>query len=237
MRGGPGFEFWTPGDEYGGAWGSGKNWPLDPPAGGPLPTDPYLKKMWLTFWGGDMARLSPSNRRAVVPGGWRIEVSPAQAAREDVFLHALEIGDKGAPTRRIEAIDGPRSRGRRRGGRRRRCSSRPSRRRRRGRGHASRRGHRLVLIAGLEPRALLRPAAHVELRAGLAALALHGRGQRRRDRRRALGAEGRPPAAAPDRRKAIKMKQDAARLPRSLVGVGRSLGGDPASRCRRSRSP
>ena len=35
--GGPGWEFWTPGDEFGGAWGSGKNWPLDPPAGGPLP--------------------------------------------------------------------------------------------------------------------------------------------------------------------------------------------------------
>ena len=33
VRGGPGFEFWTPGDEYGGAWGSGKNWPLDPAGG------------------------------------------------------------------------------------------------------------------------------------------------------------------------------------------------------------
>ena len=106
VRGGPGFDFWTPGDEYGGAWGSGKNWPLDPPAGGPLPADSYLKKMWLTFWGGEMARLSPSNRRAVVPGGWRIEVSPTEAAREDVFLHALEIGDRGAPPRRLEAITG-----------------------------------------------------------------------------------------------------------------------------------
>ena len=106
VRGGPGFDFWTPGDEYGGAWGSGKNWPLDPPAGGPLPSDPYLKKMWLTFWGGDMARLSPSNRRAVVPGGWRIEVSPSQAATEDVFLHALEIGDKGAPEHRLEGVAG-----------------------------------------------------------------------------------------------------------------------------------
>lgn len=106
VRGGPGFDFWTPGDEWGGAWGTGKNWPLDPPAGGPLPTDPYLKKMWLTFWGGDMARLSPSNRRAVVPGGWRIEVSPSQAEREDVFLHALEIGDKDAPPHRLEAAFG-----------------------------------------------------------------------------------------------------------------------------------
>jgi hypothetical protein len=106
VRGGPGWEFWTPGDEKGGAWGTGKNWPLDPAEGGPLPADPYLKKMWLTFWGGDMARLAPSNRRAVVPGGWRIEVSPSTAAREDVFLHALEIGDKGAPSRRVEGIAG-----------------------------------------------------------------------------------------------------------------------------------
>jgi hypothetical protein len=108
VRGGPGFEFWTPGDENGGVWGSGKNWPLDPPAGGPLPADPYLRKMWLTFWGGDMQKLSPSNRRAVVPGGWRMEVSPSRPAREDVFLSALEIGDIGSEPRRIEAIVGHR---------------------------------------------------------------------------------------------------------------------------------
>jgi hypothetical protein len=107
VRGGPGFEFFTPGDEHGGAWGSGQNWPLDPPDGGPLPEDAYLKRMWKTFWGADLARLSPSNRRAVVPGAWRIEVSPAAPAAEDLFLHALEIGDRGTPSRRrIEAIDG-----------------------------------------------------------------------------------------------------------------------------------
>jgi hypothetical protein len=106
VRGGPGFEFWTPGDEHGGAWGSGKNWPLDPPEGGPLPQDPYLKKMWLTFWGDDMKQLSPSNRRAVVPGGWRLEVSPSAAALDDVFLHVLEIGDRAAAPRRIEATSG-----------------------------------------------------------------------------------------------------------------------------------
>jgi len=106
VRGGPGFEFWTPGDEYGGPWGSGKNWPLDPPEGGPLPTDPYLKKMWLTFWGGDMQKLAPSNRRAVVPGGWRVEISPGRPARDDVFLQAIEIGDRGTERRRIDAIDG-----------------------------------------------------------------------------------------------------------------------------------
>lgn len=108
VRGGPGWEFWTPGDEFGGAWGSGKNWPLDPPEGGPLPTDAYLKRMWLTFWGDDMGKLAPSNRRAVVPGAWRIEVSPSRPALEDQFLNVLEIGDRGAPTRNIKGIEGHR---------------------------------------------------------------------------------------------------------------------------------
>jgi hypothetical protein len=106
VRGGPGFEFWTPGDERGGAWGSGKNWPLDPPEGGPLPADPYLNRMWRTFWGQDFDHLLPSNRRAVVPGAWRMEVTPAVAARDDVFLHVLEIGDRGAPPLRIERVVG-----------------------------------------------------------------------------------------------------------------------------------
>jgi hypothetical protein len=106
VRGGPGFEFWTPGDERGAAWGSGQNWPLDPPAGGPLPEDPYLLKMWKTFWDG-IDRLSPSNRRAVVPGAWRMEVSPAAPSKEDVFLHVLEIDDRGgAGPRRVSAIEG-----------------------------------------------------------------------------------------------------------------------------------
>jgi hypothetical protein len=106
VRGGPGYEFWTPGDERGGAWGSGQNWPLDPPEGGPLPDDPYLRKMWLTFWGG-VEKLSPSNRRAVVPGGWRMETSPAAPSKQDVFLHVLEIGDRDAkPARRIAGIEG-----------------------------------------------------------------------------------------------------------------------------------
>jgi len=106
-RGGPGFEFWTPGDEFGGAWGTGKNWPLDPPAGGSLTTDPYLRKMWKAFWGDDFEKLLPSNTRAVVPAAWRIEVSPAKPAKEDFFLHVLEIGDRGdtrAP--RVELVDG-----------------------------------------------------------------------------------------------------------------------------------
>src|SRR5207245_8528019 len=60
--------------------------------------------MWKTFWGDDLARLSPSNRRAVVPGTWRIEVSPREAARDDVFLNVLEIGDRGAAPLRIDPI-------------------------------------------------------------------------------------------------------------------------------------
>src|SRR5687767_15649149 len=62
--------------------------------------------MWRTCWGQDFSRLAPSNRRAVVPGGWRIEVTPSVAARDDVFLHILEIGEKGAPARRIERVRG-----------------------------------------------------------------------------------------------------------------------------------
>jgi heparin/heparan-sulfate lyase len=106
-RGGPGWEFWTPGDEFGGAWGSGKNWPLDPPQGGPLPTDPYLNKMWKTFWGEAFNKLLPSNTRAVVPAAWRVEVSPLRPAKEDLFLNVLEIGDR-TDTRapKVELIDG-----------------------------------------------------------------------------------------------------------------------------------
>ena len=62
--------------------------------------------MWKTFWDG-IDRLSPSNRRAVVPGGWRMEVSPVVPSKEDVFLHVLEIGDRdGTPARRVAAIEG-----------------------------------------------------------------------------------------------------------------------------------
>jgi hypothetical protein len=107
-RGGAAFEFWTPGDAKGGAWGSGRNWPLEPAEGGPVPDDPYLKDMWTTFWSGDFKALSPSNRRAVVPGSWRLEVSPAVPAKDDVFLGVLEIGDRDdpAPARRVAAVEG-----------------------------------------------------------------------------------------------------------------------------------
>jgi hypothetical protein len=106
-RGGPGWEFWTPGDEFGGPWGSGKNWPLEGAQGGPLPDDPYLKKMWKTFWGEDLDRISPSNMLHVVPGAWRIEISPSQPSKDDLFLNVLEIGGKGAGKNlHVELADG-----------------------------------------------------------------------------------------------------------------------------------
>jgi len=106
-RGGPGWDFYTPGDDMGGAWGSGTNWPLEPSEGGPLPDDPKLVKMWKTFWGEDFARIAPSNRKNVVPGAWRIEVSPSDEAEEDLFLHVFEIGDIGATGKaRVELVEG-----------------------------------------------------------------------------------------------------------------------------------
>jgi hypothetical protein len=106
-RGGSGHEFYAPGDDRGGAWGSGENWPLEPPEGAPLPEDPKLRKMWKLFWGGDFDRILPSNRKNVVPGAWRIEVSPSTLAEEDLFLHVFEIGDAGQTGHnRVELVDG-----------------------------------------------------------------------------------------------------------------------------------
>ena len=106
-RGGPGEEFFTPGDDSGGAWGSGENWPLEPADGGPLPQDPKLVKMWKTFWGDDFSKISPSNRRNVIPGAWRIEVSPSIPSLEDFFLHVFEIGAVGSTGKQnIAVIEG-----------------------------------------------------------------------------------------------------------------------------------
>jgi hypothetical protein len=111
-RGGPGQDFWTPGDDKGGAWGSGRNWPVIPFEGGPLPEAPDLLHMWKTFWGQDLDRILPSNARSVVPGAWRVEVSPARPAKEDHFLHVMEIGDAGdARARRVERVQGHRLEG------------------------------------------------------------------------------------------------------------------------------
>ena len=109
VRGGPQWDFWTPGDDHGGAWGSGQNWPLEPFAGGPLPSDPFLLRMWKTFWGPTLDRLEPSNSVHVVPGGWRMEVSPTEPALDDRFLHLIEISDRNSPRlTRVEPLEGHR---------------------------------------------------------------------------------------------------------------------------------
>ena len=106
-RGGRGHEFYAPGDDHGGAWGSGESWPLEPPEGAPLPDDPKLRHMWKLFWGEDFNKILSSNRKNVVPGSWRIEVSPSTPAEEDLFLNVFEIGDAGKiGQRRAELLDG-----------------------------------------------------------------------------------------------------------------------------------
>ena len=106
-RGGNGHEFYTPGDDHGGPWGTGQNWPLEPAQGAPLPADPKLRRMWKLFWGDDFDKILSSNRKNVVPGAWRIEVSPANPAEEDLFLHVFDIGDTGKTgQRRAELLDG-----------------------------------------------------------------------------------------------------------------------------------
>ena len=63
--------------------------------------------MWKTFWGEDFDKLLASNTRAVVPAAWRVEVSPSKPAKEDFFLHVLEIGDRSdTRTPRVELVDG-----------------------------------------------------------------------------------------------------------------------------------
>jgi hypothetical protein len=72
-----------------------------------LPSDPRLLHMWKAFWGQDLARLESSNRKHVVPGSWRVEVSPSQPAEEDLFLHVLEIGNTGVTGKKaVKLIDG-----------------------------------------------------------------------------------------------------------------------------------
>jgi hypothetical protein len=51
--------------------------------------------MWEGFYGKDIKRIESSNRRNVVPGSWRVEVSPSHAQLEDHFLHLFEINDRG----------------------------------------------------------------------------------------------------------------------------------------------
>ncbi len=92
-KGGPGNEFYS----------AGRNWPMEPAEGGPLPDNASEQLMWKTFWGADFHHIERSNRRNVVPGAWRVEVSPTIPAEEDFFLHVIEIGK---PGKRIQLLEG-----------------------------------------------------------------------------------------------------------------------------------
>jgi hypothetical protein len=106
-RGGEDHEFWTPGDAKGGPWGSGRNWALEPAEGGPLPDDPAERAMWEKFYDNDIPRIKRSNRRNVIPGSWRVEVSPSKPRLEDHFLHLFEVGDRGKTGRySVELLHG-----------------------------------------------------------------------------------------------------------------------------------
>lgn len=63
--------------------------------------------MWFAFYGSDLKSIEPSNARNVVPGSWRIELSPSVPSQEDDFLVLFEIGAKGTtgklPCARIES--------------------------------------------------------------------------------------------------------------------------------------
>ena len=65
--GGPGKRFWV----------DGKNFPL---------TDAYVKKRVKHFKLGSYDNM--------MVGHWRMEVTPAEAKTDDVFLHLIEVGEK-----------------------------------------------------------------------------------------------------------------------------------------------
>jgi hypothetical protein len=63
--------------------------------------------MWKLFWGEDFNKILPSNHKNVVPGSWRVEVTPTLPAEEDFFLHVLEIGSTGKTGhKRTELLEG-----------------------------------------------------------------------------------------------------------------------------------
>jgi hypothetical protein len=63
--------------------------------------------MWKEFWGDDFEHINRSNRKNVVSGSWRVEISPQAPSREDLFLQLIEIGDRGSlPRQRVELLQG-----------------------------------------------------------------------------------------------------------------------------------
>ena len=220
---GPGFEFWTPGDEYGGAWGSGQELAARSARGRPaarrsLPEEDVADLLGRRH--ADSSRPRTGARWCRAAGGSRSR--RRRPARDDVFLHALEIGDVGAPPLRIERDRGPRP-GRGRGGGRRGGALRDRR------GALDEGEATLPDVASRGPapggpRAArdLRAAAHLGLRARLAALARHAEANDAGVIHVALDAEGRPAAGATARarrRGATTMTSDRAR-PARRRGLG-----------------
>jgi hypothetical protein len=63
--------------------------------------------MWKSFWGDDFSEILSSNHKNVVPGAWRVEISPSEPAEEDFFLHVFEIGNQGTTGhKRVKLLDG-----------------------------------------------------------------------------------------------------------------------------------
>ena len=65
--GGPGKQFWS----------DGRNWPLP--------------KLTPDDWNYNRMRLVPDTHELL--GQWRMEVSPANPATDDIFLHLIQVGD------------------------------------------------------------------------------------------------------------------------------------------------
>ena len=98
-RGGEGSEFYAPGDDHGGAWGTGENWPLEPPEGAPLPEDPKLRHAWKLFWGEDFNKILSSNRKNVVPGAGESKYHRHCRPKRISFCTFSKLGIRGRPDR------------------------------------------------------------------------------------------------------------------------------------------
>jgi len=106
-RGGPGADFYAPGDDHGGGWGSGENWPLEPPEGAPLPEDSKARHMWKTFWGEDFDRILGSNRKKRGARSLADRSIPFRSSRGRPISSCSEIGDRGKTgNRRTELVAG-----------------------------------------------------------------------------------------------------------------------------------
>ena len=109
VRGGPGFEFWTPGDAKGGAVGLGPELaPRSARRAVPCRTTPTSGRCGRPSGEATSTGSRPPTAGRWCRAAWRIEVSPARPALDDVFLNVLEIGDRSDATaaRRVAAVEG-----------------------------------------------------------------------------------------------------------------------------------